>query len=257
MAVIFNMAGGGGGGLGLDKLDVIGSATEPANPTKNTIWIKTDEPIGNYVLSPSQPKQPTEGLAWLRTSDEGTELSVGKNGRVLLHILYVSIYANSTWTICDAEIYVNGKWNDLRAWTVVLNRSEQTFEYIMSNIKRPNNDDTKYTTITDDDPYVKFAVKTNSDIGRYFGWNVAIDFSKYALIRIVGYGTILDGCIVGVGSQISTSHYNDYGSIIINTTEKEYLLDISKVSATGYITIKLPANRSTGSAVYIKSISLA
>lgn len=255
MAMVFNMAGGGGGG-GI-KLKVAGGITEPSSPTENTIWIKTDETVTKYVLSPSQPKQPTSGLVWLRTSDEGTELSVGNHGEFLLHIWYASIYANSAWTTCDAELYVDGSWTELRAWTIVLNREEQTFNYITSKIKRPNSDDPSYTTITDDDPYVKFAVKTSSNVARYFGWNVAIDFSKYTLVRIVGYGTILDGCIVGAGSAIKSDSYNKYGSITIGTTEKEYLLDVSEASATGYITIRLPANKSTGNAAYIKSISLS
>ena len=111
MAVIFNMAGGGGGGgLGLDKLNVIGSITEPANPTKNTIWIKTDIEITDYSLSSFQPNSTDPGLAWIRLADTGGELPVGKNGRVLLHILSARLWNGSTWDYKDGYIYNNSQW---------------------------------------------------------------------------------------------------------------------------------------------------
>lgn len=101
-------AGGSGGGL---NLKVVGSATQPATPRENTIWVNTTTAITGYVLSPTQPSTGTEGLVWLKTADTGgVEINVGRKNAVLLHLASGMLYTGGKWASVDAWAYINSVW---------------------------------------------------------------------------------------------------------------------------------------------------
>ena len=52
--MIFNLSGGGSSGASLN-FKVVGGTTEPANPSENTIWVNTDEPITSWIFSAKNP----------------------------------------------------------------------------------------------------------------------------------------------------------------------------------------------------------
>ena len=112
MAMIFNMAGGGGG-LGLDRLNVVGGTTKPTSPTKNTIWINTNVAISKYVLSSTQPETSADGLVWLMVADNGREIDVGQKNSVLLHLAEAKLYSNGAWNMVESHVYTGTKWVQL------------------------------------------------------------------------------------------------------------------------------------------------
>lgn len=105
--MIFNVTGGGGGGL---NLKVVGGTTQPTNPRENTIWINTATAITGYVLSPTQPETGAEGLVWLKTADSGVEINVGRKNAVLLHLETSKLYNGQTWVLLDGYIYKSEGW---------------------------------------------------------------------------------------------------------------------------------------------------
>lgn len=105
--MIFNVTGGGGGGL---NLKVVGGTTKPMNPRENTVWVNTTTAITGYALSPTQPENGTEGLVWLKTADTGVEINVGRKNAVLLHLASCNIYTGSKWDYIEAHVYRGNIW---------------------------------------------------------------------------------------------------------------------------------------------------
>lgn len=90
------------------NFSVVGGTTQPASPTENTIWINTDQTITDWILSPDEPESPVEGMVWIRTGSVGTQIE-GVNGAIILHISYVSQYADG-WEEKNSDIYQGGVW---------------------------------------------------------------------------------------------------------------------------------------------------
>ena len=253
MAVIFNMTGGGGGGgLGLDKLNVIGSVTEPANPTKNTIWIKTDIEVTDYSLSSFQPNSTDPGLAWIRLADTGGELPVGKNGRVLLHILSARLWNGSTWDYKDGYIYNDSQWvqfsfigldlydagdecKDLTGGWKIVNHSggTSTLESDHININCPTTGSNRISNI--------HTIKK-------------IDISGYSTLCITWNITRNDSNIkfgLGSGTGLAGGEYKASATISKEIGEFTTRVDISKVTSN-YVVIYSSATAGTVSRVWLE-----
>lgn len=146
--MIFNVTGGGGGGL---NLKVVGGATQPINPRENTIWINTNTTITGYFLSPTQPNTQIEGLVWLKTADTGVEINVGRKNAVLLHLGMSQVYSGGGWVTVEGYVYKSSAWVQfgfLALYKDGVFYTDHTEKVIKGSIKYA---DTYYTAVTNGD----------------------------------------------------------------------------------------------------------
>ena len=98
----------GGGGL---NFKVVGGLTQPAGPSKNTIWVNTDVPVSSYAFQASAPDTPDEGAVWILT---GTSSSVSfnalKKNSILVYPISAKQYVGGNWRNVSAYIYQDDEW---------------------------------------------------------------------------------------------------------------------------------------------------
>ena len=108
---------GAGGGV---DLHVVGSATRPANPRNNTIWVETSNTITGWELGYKRPETPSEGDVFIfangATSTADMEISgaSGRAGKQIVKVTpsYAYQYINGAWADKPTKFYVNGGWVD-------------------------------------------------------------------------------------------------------------------------------------------------
>lgn len=100
----------GGTGAGL-SFKVVAAATQPVSPTENLIWVVTETPMANWVISPTEPEVDQIGTIWIRTNLTGdVTLNAIKRNGIILYPVGVKQYIGSQWVSLDAHIYQNGMW---------------------------------------------------------------------------------------------------------------------------------------------------
>lgn len=102
--MIFNMSGGGGGGL---NFSIIGGLTQPAAPKENTIWVKTETKIPGWVFSPTEPTNPEGGTVFFKTA---LTSSVGFNA---LRKNEIAVLPTA------AQQYIGGQWKNVEAYAYI------------------------------------------------------------------------------------------------------------------------------------------
>lgn len=114
--MIFNMSGGGGSDL---NFSVVGSPTQPSTPKENTIWVKTETKIPNWVFSPTAPTAPEGGTVFFKTA---LTSSVGFNAlrKNEIAVLPTSAqqYIGGQRKNIEAHAFIGGTWVQF-SWTRV------------------------------------------------------------------------------------------------------------------------------------------
>lgn len=217
--MIFNVTGGGGGGL---NLKVVGGTTKPANPRENTIWVNTTTAITGYALSPTQPSTGTEGLVWLKTADTGIEINIGRKNAVLLHLAMPQVYSGGGWKPVDGYAYTSGMWTKIDNSTYL----------VRDGVLEAQFSSNKNFEVTQATGYVLFRGKTT---GQFAAWVDDVDLTKRSTISLVG-------------TFVTTGEDGKYYLAIWekSTTSKTYSNAIAKVSYTNKSTAVLDVTSYTG-----------
>ena len=109
--MIFNMAGGGSGGV---ELNVLNGTTQPSSPAENTIWIKTGVSISAWAFPAEQPTG-AEGLLWIQTAAASVVAfdAVEEDNALMIYPTAAKLYTGGAWTAVEAFIYQAGAWVQL------------------------------------------------------------------------------------------------------------------------------------------------
>ena len=256
MAKGFKHGAGGGSGLNFSVKAYASESALPSVERENTIAVFTDVEISGWIFSATQPTSKEEGIVWFPTGDSSTvQFNALKKNGIEVYPLSAKQYVSGAWVDKAAKSYQGGKWVDWYNGDIVFDRTVQTFESISSNLKECYQSQGSIYAV-DADPYVKLTTKSDNGIPRTMQWNVAIDFSKYKTLELVGYGSSAE-CHFGITDSLKSTSSN-YSKIATHaksdfaTTETAHKLDVSSVNITGYIGFYLDAH---GSA-WIKSIKL-
>lgn len=101
------------GGTNLLNFKVVGGLTQPANPSKNTIWVNTDIPIAEWIFSAVEPENLTEGTVWfLIGTSSNVEFDAIKKGGIMVYPLSAKQYFGGSWVDTPAMSYQNNTWVD-------------------------------------------------------------------------------------------------------------------------------------------------
>lgn len=248
--MIFNVTGGGGGGL---NLKVVGGTTQPTSPRQNTIWINTTTSITGYILSPTQPETGTEGLVWLKTADTGVEINVGKKNAIVLYLSTAKLYTAGEWISVNGWVYVSSVWNQFaKDGLMVFDRTQQEYADINRNISFVK--DEQYLSRADADPYIKMTISGSSAITRGYQWKDPIDVTDYSTMEVVGYSTTTINK-AGLSPNLNSSR-NEIVSAASQTfgTERSTMkIDISSLTGNMYVGFSL---KNSGGSIYVESVYL-
>lgn len=98
---------------------VVGGTNEPAAPTQNMIWIKTDT-LGRVFFGGNTPRESfVDNDVWIYTGNTSnvsfSALKIGNNYVNIICPLFVKQYINGTWEKVEAISWQDGRWVDW--WT--------------------------------------------------------------------------------------------------------------------------------------------
>ena len=112
--MIYNMTGGGGGGL---NFKVVGGTVQPASPSENMIWVNTSVAITSWVFSTTAPTSPAAGMVWFSTGPISSVAfnAVKKNG-IWVYPTGCQQYISGAWVAKTAKTYQSGAWVEWLYW---------------------------------------------------------------------------------------------------------------------------------------------
>ena len=113
-------AGGGGSGGGGVNFKVVGSATQPGNPSENTIWVNTSASITGWAMQGSAPSG-SEGLVWIKTALTGnTAFNALKKNAIQIAVTGCQQYVSGSWANVAAQIWQSDAWVEFSTENLVL-----------------------------------------------------------------------------------------------------------------------------------------
>lgn len=118
-----------GGGENALNFHVVGSVTQPTEPSENTIWVKTSQAVTAWTFSAATPAEPIEGAVWIKTSDSGKNgFNALNENAVIVRPQIVRQYTAGAWISKDAMLYRNEEW--IEVWCGYLFRSGDQYSFV-------------------------------------------------------------------------------------------------------------------------------
>lgn len=245
MGVAF-LYGNGGGGVALN-FKLVGSASAPANPGENTIWINTDSKITGWVFSPEAPESPAEGLVWIKTglSSAVAFNALKKNGLRVCPI-QAKQRISGAWADKTAKSFIGGAWIE---WlTYLYNKGDKCLtligDWVSEDIPFKSGASTGNGRA-----YKPTYNNDNMEVNGYGGsWSGImrtqnkIDLTNYKTLKLIGsfpIRTTYQNCIyvwTDIGSNAQQNVVASFdGTGSENTTIDTVTVDVSSVTQACYI----------------------
>ena len=112
--MIYNMTGGGGGGL---NFKVVGGTVQPASPSENMIWVNTSVAITSWVFSTTAPTSPAAGMVWFSTGPiSSVAFNAVKTNGIWVYPTGCQQYISGAWVAKTAKTYQSGAWVEWLYW---------------------------------------------------------------------------------------------------------------------------------------------
>ena len=105
-------------GAGLN-FKVVGGLTQPTGLKGNPIWVKTDQPIGNWYFDEIPPRNMQEGDVWFGVrADSPVVLNALKKNAITIRPLFAKQLISGALVTRLARILQNGVWNSFDLLTL-------------------------------------------------------------------------------------------------------------------------------------------
>ena len=237
---------GNGSGSELN-FKVVGGATQPGNPTENTIWVNTDAAITAWLFSASTPTSPVAGMVWITTAATGSvNANLLKKNAVTVCLTSAKQYIGGSWANKAAYIYQGASWVQFSSTLVYLfNYGDECtsvtggYRAIAKALVSGTEGYVAVPTITKYSDGSRKISATNGDGGIYYT-AYKIDLTKYTKLKF--YGRVVDPsgynragiCVWSNIGSYSSSNRSAFstGNDGSNTTRT---IDVSKMNGTYYI----------------------
>lgn len=113
--MIINMVGGNGGGASGMNFKVVCSASQPSNPSENTIWVKSSTATGAWSMIDSADLSSVTSEGYVVISYEASNTSdrtfnALKKNELAVKLTKCYQRVSSKWVSMNAYIYANGNW---------------------------------------------------------------------------------------------------------------------------------------------------
>lgn len=253
---------GGGGGL---NFKVVGGTTAPSNPKENMIWVNTSTKITSYIFSATQPTA-ASGRVWFSTSTSSpVEFNALKKNVIQVYPISAKQYVNGEWLDVNGMIRQEGEWKYLVVPAIILMQNGSvTDEY--GSFGNPN----RYTYSSTHHGRRTFTLATDNEKATlkwtHYSGSEAFD-SSYAYFENKIDLTDVKNIKLNIG-ELALGGLQDYNLCVITkigdninnyeiaskTLEenKENTLDVSAVSGSYYLCIKMYSKNTEATSVEIK-----
>lgn len=232
--MIFNMTGGGSAGL---NFKIVGSTSQPTNPTENMIWVSTDTPIAGYFFSSAEPEVLTEGMLWfvIGSSSPAAFNALKKNG-LMIYLISANQYISGNWERVQANVWQNNEWKDLVTDTVFYKNgtfNTAAFGEITGNVNN-NGERLRWTNGNNANATKLFGVDSFDRI------EIVIDDASWVAIKV----KFMDE--TGIEAMSKTVH--------IETSSGAFDVDISEMTGLYYLQLSCSSGNTTTDHANISSI---
>lgn len=249
-----------GGMSPLRNVTVVGGKMKPENPLPRTIWIDTDIPIMDYLVSATSSTSsditPYEGLVLITAQNSGSvswedirvDVNLGRYRTIVFTLSFTYIYHSNKW-INVAAWYFNGE-----NWTEFSKISEKLLNIYDSTIDKTIFGTTKNITYASSKINNEYGIKvTNSSktIDSIVQFNTPIDFNLYRTLHIKllhsGSSTTFTFGIASALSDVAVSTTDIFDMAKLDATvaaggSGEFDLDVSALTGIGYVGFEVGKN---------------
>lgn len=163
------------------NFNVVGGASQPANPAENTIWVKTEVEITSWSFGPDAPTNVSSGMVWFFVGETSAiEFNALKENAIAIRLTSAHQYINGAWVDKEALVYQNGQWADLVQRYYLFKSGEGAKVSLLTYNDR---DGTAFVTVGTN----SINITANSSAG---GFRTAlrssskIDLSKYSALKM-------------------------------------------------------------------------
>lgn len=236
--MIFNMAGGGGGGE--LNFSVVGGTAQPTNPKENTIWINTDTDITAWEFISANPTwTASSGHVYIvanTTSNNGkSDFNILKENGIWIEPTSVLQCVNGAYVRRVAKIYQGGQWVEL--WDGTLYKNGDTYESVTGGwyVSVSRYDGATLTTNNGSGQMVMTRGKATEGV---VSTRNKIDLSGYTKLHILMYTTWGVRFLVGVTNNPTDLATYVAGKTFTSQVYQQWVeIDITNVNS-GYISFQ-------------------
>ena len=252
------------GGASLNY-SIVGSTTQPSNPTKNMIWVNTDVEINNHTFSPTEPTDAYNGLVWFETDTTSDVIfNAFKENVMVVSLSRACHYINGAFNPREAYLYNGTSWVNFSSAIIYLYIDGDTCDditggYFAAGMKPTSN------PASDGVPSISYGESsmtiTGSNSYSYNGGYVRtqnkIDLTDFSKLKFEGERSGVGGAEILVWTAI--------GSYIIQYAVKREILtvgmtsaeiDISDLTGEHYVGFMTTKNNDGSAVITVKSFGL-
>lgn len=240
-------AGGGGSGGGGMNFKVIGAASQPGNPSENTIWVKTSSTVTGWVMQGEAPTG-SEGLVWIKTALSGTTaFNALKKNAITIAVVGCQQYVSGAWANVVAKIWQNSAWVEFSTENLVL------FEAGGSDSSKWTNSGFTYGgysvgggTVSDANLSLTAAMTPDYTL---LGTAIAYDLTNYTNLHIECSFALPSSGYGGIAYVVASTSTNLGAQAISQDVRNgtSFDIDVSALSGTHYIGFFGAGSSATGS----------
>lgn len=265
------------GGMGGYNFKIVGGTEKPVSPVNNTIWIKTDLPIGKWELSYEQPTtrpdgQPLqEGDIWLEMSYTSLiAFNAVKRDSIKIKIVRGRQYVGSEWVTKTISGYIDNKWIDDTFYLFSAELKVNRGEWHSGGYTVGSGSDFSSGQISVNENYIYIYATyayTGNSAGYFYGYNdTPLDVTNFNRLKVTVSSATVDDYNrkwfnVGLKKTKEVSSSLDKSLALENTSEaKTFVLDIGDITGIYYFgfsaTNQKHITNNINPSAYIISISL-
>lgn len=218
---------------------VVGGIEQPTKPTKNMIWVNTDQNITNWVFSKSEPKSLEEGMIWFTTGNDSAVsfFTLTMDGKEFdeVYPICAKQYVGGTWVDKTAKSWQGGEWVE---WIIYIFKSGH------GNIQPVVTSSESNGRITVSNDEIIFDYTATSGNLSYYSTKEPIDVTN--LKTLCGKFLVTAGAdqsaFVAFGANenlitdgTTSASYRAIAKIYVDSNVQDIMIDISSLTGLYYI----------------------
>lgn len=233
------------------NVTVIGGKTKPENPLKRTIWVDTDIPINDYLISaiPTDNADKIEGLLLVSyDGDSFMYVDLGKYRSIYMEFGRSFIYHDKNWVQVPAWYYDGETWTEFsKIQKTLLNITDATIDKtIFGPVKN-----TAYASHKVGTEYGIKATNSSKTADSIVQFKEPIDFNMYRTLHVKllhsGISKVFTFGVSSTLSETAVSSTDVFDLAKMDATvaaggSGEFDIDVSSLTTTGYVGFAIGKN---------------
>lgn len=247
---------GSSGGVNPLNVKVVGNP-QPSITTPNTIWINTDLEIVSWAFSATEPANPEKGMVWIKTGIASpSEFNALKKNAIQVYPSAAYQWDGSAWVGKNAETYKDGVWTAWDTYLYNYDKCGYTWNTEGKEIMDTSGAYSQAPTIATDDKGVMNITQTRNYGGGIAYISEKIDLSDFKELTFNGVigndGEIASNAKLAIWSEFGTYINDNIVASITAEVDGTATLDVSALNDSYYIGFGLHHTTAKAVVNYIK-----